>query len=245
MAWPVEFDEDRSPDAVILVPSAAARVQDLGWFLTGRLMETDIVEHSALVARSDAAGNPLVTEGRVRFAFEGNVYNAVNLKRFAERCQCAAGRLRGRYPSISYGSARVEELTPVASMDLDRMVITEVIDKDLLEVWSGEPIESICPARVPTPCTDPAMYRPLLEGLVSPMMASLETGYLARTINGQIFYQKDFGAPLTLWSPEDTEFREMIGKIGMPDVDLIRIFGQSWWEDPLEPEETGSTPGPA
>jgi len=244
MAWPVEFDEDRSPDAVILVPSAAARVQDLGSFLTGRLMETDIVEHSAMVARSDAAGKPLLTEGRVRFAFEGNIYNAVNLKRFAERCQCAAGRLRGRYPSISYGSARVEELTPVARMDLDRMVITEVIDKDLMEAWSGEPIESICPARVPTPCTDPAMYRPVLEGLVSPMMASLETSYLARTINGQIFYQKDFEAPLTLWSTEDREFREMIGKIGLPEADLLRIFGQSWWDDPPETEEMASNPGP-
>lgn len=244
MAWPVEFDEDRSPDAVILVPSAAARVQDLGWFLSGRLLETDIVEHSAMVARSDAEGRPLVTEGRVRFAFEGNIYNAVNLNRFAERCQCAAGRLRGRYPSISYGSARVEELTPVARMDLDRMVITEVIDKERLEAWAGEPVESICPARVATPCTDPAIYRPILEGLVSPMMASLETGYLARTINGQIFYQKDFEAPLTLWSPEDREFREMIGKIGLPDVDLIRIFGQSWWDDQPAPVDTDPGPGP-
>lgn len=244
MGWPADFDPDMSPDALILVPSAGARVQDLGAVLSGRLFETDIVDRSALICRADANGDPVTTDGRVRFAFEGNVYGAVNLKRFAERCQCAAGRLRGKYPSISYGSARREDVTPVAKMDLDRMVITEILDADRLAAWAGEPVETICPARVPTPCTDVAAFKPVLEGLVSPMMASLKTGYLARTINGQIFYQKDFKAPLTLWSPEDREFRQIVAKIGLDEAEILRIFGQSWWDDLPDPDESGSGPGP-
>lgn len=242
MAWPASFDPDRSPDALILVPSASGRVQDLGGFLSGRLLETDLVDHSALICRADAEGNPVTTEGRVRFAFEGNIYGAVNLKRFAERCQCAAGRLRGKYPSISYGSARREDVTPVARMDLDRMVITEILDANLLADWAGEPLETICPARVPTPCTDVATFKPVLEGLVSPMMASQKTGYLARTINGQVFYQKNFEVALTLWSPEDREFRQIVAKIGLDEAEILRIFGQSWWDDLPGQEETYSGP---
>lgn len=244
MGWPADFDPDRSPDALILVPGASGRVQDLGEFLSGRLFETDIVDHSALICRADASGEPVTTDGRVRFAFEGNIYGAVNLKRFAERCQCAAGRLRGKYPSISYGSARREDVTPVARMDLDRMVITEILDSALLAAWAGEPIETICPTKVATPCTEPRLYKPILDGLVSPMMASLETGYLARTINGQIFYQESPGEPLTLWSPEDHAFRQMIARIGLDEADLLRIFGQGWWDEFIDPDESGLGPRP-
>lgn len=44
------------------------------------------------------------------FYFEGNLYDAVNLKTFAERAQCAAGRAAVDYPTVAKGWFSQEEI---------------------------------------------------------------------------------------------------------------------------------------
>ena len=150
-------EDDLSPHALVLVPSEAARVQDLGPFRSGRLMETDLLPGSALIARANADGAPLLdADGLVRFSFEGGANGAVNVRLFHEKCLVAAGRLATSAPSIAYGRAHPEELRVVARYDLLRYVFTDILDRAALEVWAGEEVASFLPpAGLATPTTDP------------------------------------------------------------------------------------------
>ena len=52
MSQPTKFDPP-TDEVLILVPSEAALVQDLGPFRTGRQMETDLLRGSALACASE------------------------------------------------------------------------------------------------------------------------------------------------------------------------------------------------
>jgi hypothetical protein len=227
MSWPARFIDHDGPDALILVPSRKALIQDLGPFLSGIHMETDIAPRSALVCRADADGRPILQGGKIPFAFEGNVYNAVNLTRFGERCILAAWRLKTRYPSISYGAAAPEDLTPIARFDLDRMVFTEIIDPDILEGWSGETAEEVMPALLSTPCTDVEAMKHLFDMRLSVLCMEPDKRMAWKAPNGQVIIQERDPDTTTLWSVTDAGFRDHKAReLNIPNEEWQAIFGR-------------------
>lgn len=235
---PSETEESAGGFALVLVPNANARVQDLGRFRTGLQMETDILEASALVCRADDAWEMMPVAGKVRFAFEGNAYDAVNMEHFFGKLRCAAGRLVQNYPSIAYGVASVEDLTPVARFDLDRMVFDEILDAEALSAWAKEPIEAICPPRLPTPCDDPLVIKPLLDAEMAPVLTDPSSVMIWRLTNGQMLVGQPGAPRVCLWSIEDAGFREIIE--GLPAGRLSEevkrsIFGRAVPSSPSGP----------
>lgn len=90
MSWPIAFGPDRGRGALLVGLSPDAMIQDLGGFLTGRLLETDLLPGSAVICRADPLWRPLERDGSVLFAFEGNANGAMNLphqtSRFGPGC---------------------------------------------------------------------------------------------------------------------------------------------------------------
>jgi hypothetical protein len=227
MAWPPAFVDESGPEALILVPTPKGVIQDLGPFLSGRLMETDLAPRSALVCRADAEGRPILLDGKIPFAFEGNVNGAVNLERFFERCLSAAGRLKHRHPSIAYGAAAPEDLLPVARFDLDRMIFTEILDRDLLERWSGETAEAVMPAPVPTPCTEVASMRHLFDLPLSVIAMDPDATMAWKAPNGQVIVRQKNPDATVLWSVEDPGFRDGVARsLGLGATEWRSVFGR-------------------
>lgn len=133
--------------ACILIPDPSGQIQDLGPILSGILMETDILPGSAIIARCGADGQPLVSNGIIRAAFEGNRHNAVNLRTFHEKAAVAASRLASDYPSVAYARLRPDQVIIAGLYDLDRFFIREITHPSLLEDWTGLPAERILPAK--------------------------------------------------------------------------------------------------
>lgn len=204
MTWPATFDPP-TREALVLVPSPAAQVQDLGPFRSGRMFETDILPGSALVCAA-RDGRPCVGEdGLVLFAFEGNAIGAVNLERYYERCLSAAGRLATRSPSIAYGRAHPENLTVVARFDLLRFVFTGVIDAAGLEAWSGEPVAGFLPpSDLQTPTDDPNVIASLCKLPMRSLMQGESGVFVWMLMDGTILSKDQGGAgALTVWRPGD------------------------------------------
>lgn len=225
MSWPAKFD-DPSREALILVPSPDALVQDLGPFRTGHHMETDILPRSALVCLARDR-QPIVDEdGLVRFAFEGNANGAANLSHFYEKCKCAAGRLAQRAASIAYGEAPAETLTPVARFNLLSYTFTEILDLDKMEAWSGESASSyLPPADLKTPTSDPQVTNPLCA-LPMRMIAQGEQGiYAWLLMDGTILTKRlpDDG-PLTAWRAGDEGLVKVLEKAGVEPSRRISLI---------------------
>ena len=64
-----------------------------------------------------------VDPGKVVVYFEGNVYGAENLKRYAERCLHAAERGLRRYPTLAFSEAALDDLIPVGKFHYPEMVV--------------------------------------------------------------------------------------------------------------------------
>lgn len=222
MTWPVSFSEP-THEALVLVPSETALVQDLGPFRTGRGMETDILRGSALLCAAEN-GRPVVgRDGKVLFSFEGNAIDAVNLHRFYERCIAAGGRLASRAPSIAYGSARPEELRPVARFDLARYVFVEILDEDALEAWSGEAVSGyLPPASLRTPTVEKEDTAPLCN-LPMRSLASGQAGiFVWLLMDGTILSKdKDGTGPLIAWRPGDEGLSKMLTRAGVSPAEVL------------------------
>lgn len=239
MSWPVTFDPSDGRAALIVALSPQAMIQDLGAFRTGRHLETDLLPGSAVICRADSFWRPLEREGSVLIAFEGNEIGAVNLGAFVDRAICAAGRLAHRAPSVAYGYARPDQLRPLARYDLDRHVILEVPDPDGLTAWAGEPAEQICPARLETPCSDPALIGHLLPLARSPLLSDPEGVILWPLVNGQVLLRAGPGDPVTLRDPEDPDLVAILRQLD-PDERVKRaLYGRSGW--PVRPDFAGPT----
>ena len=70
----------------------------------------------------------------VHIYFEGNLHGAVNLNRFAERCQCAHGRGALKYPTMAMAYVRESDLVQVGIWHPEETVV-EVIDMIVLAGW--------------------------------------------------------------------------------------------------------------
>lgn len=95
---------------------------------------------NTLAPASGIVGEP--TGDRITVYYEGNVHGAVNLKTFADKVECAMGRLATRYPTSSVRSVKEEELLRVGTFDpiMGRIAVT---DPKALASWLGsEKIEA-------------------------------------------------------------------------------------------------------
>jgi hypothetical protein len=224
MTWPIDITSKGGKDGLVLIPNKSAIIQDLGPYLSGRAMLTDIMQGSALICHA-IDGLPMVNQqGLISFAFEGNMNGAVNLERFHEKCSCAAGRLAHRHPSIAYGQARSEDLTPVARYDLERYVFTEIMDAPALEAWCGERIESFLPPEIATPCTDMEIIKPLLALPMSPVHMDYPTAALWKLQNGRIVAKLGEG-DLCIYRPEDEELIAIMDRLNMDDHSKVLAIG--------------------
>jgi hypothetical protein len=236
MGWPATFAPGGGRNALLIGLAPAGTIQDLGPFLTGRLLETDLLPGTAVVCRADALWRPVETDGRVPFAFEGNAIGAVNLTRFSDRALCAAGRLTHRAPSIAYGSAAPDQVRPLARYDLDRHVILEVLAPDELTAWSGEPWERTCPPRLSAPCADPALIGHLFPLVRATLLSDPDGALLWPLVNGQVLLRERPGEPVTLHDPEDPAFVRKLRGLD-PDARVIRaLYGRSGWPDEPVPD---------
>jgi len=98
--------------------------------VSGTAAARQIAPKSAIVA-VDNGRSPV-------FHFEGNVYNAENLKRFIERLITAAGRLSTNYPTMAKAGFNPSELKAVGTFNSEFNCITELTDAGGLEAWAGE-----------------------------------------------------------------------------------------------------------
>lgn len=226
MSQPAKFDPP-TDEVMILVPSEAALVQDLGPFRSGQQLETDILRGSALACAAEN-GRPVIGEdGRVRFSFEGNANGAVNLRRYHERCASAAGRLATRAPSIAYGSAESTELTPVARFDPVRFVFLEVLDSSVMEEWSEESVPSFLPPmEMKTPTSNPKVVGPLCD-LPMRSLAQGAKGIFAWVLMDGTVLTKDQGGKghLTAWRRGDPGLRAILEKAGVEPSKRVLYAG--------------------
>jgi len=79
-------------------------------------------------ARSIKPGSGIVgqsvLEGQmIELYFEGNLYGAVNLDRFAQRVRQAAGRMEQSYPTIARMHVKPEDVIQVGWFDADQGVV--------------------------------------------------------------------------------------------------------------------------
>jgi len=226
MDQPMADEKKETGLANILVPRLSAIIQDLGPFLTGHQMHTDILPGSALVCHANDDGPLVDDEGYVFFAFEGNLNGAVNLDKYYEKCLCAADRLKYSYPSIAYGRARIEDVTVVACYDMDRLVFNQVLNREALEAWSGENIESFLPPAFQTPCTDLEVISPLLALPMRPVMVDMQTAAIWTLQNGMLVV-KAKNESLCVYSHDDKELRKLVDGLDLDPRFLISIFGPS------------------
>lgn len=101
----------------------------------------DLAPRSALVSSQDQTGP------QRRCYFEGNLYGASNMTRYAERVMHAAGRAVQRYPTVAFGFYDVAQLQPVGTYDSRSRRIVSLSDTDALAAYlSPEPVPVVLTA---------------------------------------------------------------------------------------------------
>ena len=93
---------------------------------------------SGIVANAHAA--EWAAEAFFDVYYEGNRYGAVNLTRFEDKVECAAGRLSTRYPTIARGTFPREEFRVVGYFSYDAAEgehQLRIVDEATLRAWTG------------------------------------------------------------------------------------------------------------
>jgi len=78
---------------------------------------------------------------RILVYYEGNVYDAENMRRFAERVYNAADRQVARYPTSAMMAVRRDELIEVGRFDHGRMRVTAISNPTELLRWVPDEAE--------------------------------------------------------------------------------------------------------
>ncbi len=68
--------------------------------------------------------------------YEGNLYGAVNMMRYAERCMCAHGRMAMKYPTVAFGRFPAN-LFLLVGVWHPREKVVEVSNMNALAAWCG------------------------------------------------------------------------------------------------------------
>lgn len=89
---------------------------------------------ASIAPGSGIVGAPLGESGIVIF-FEGNCYDASNLRDYEDRLACAAGRLFTRYPTVAKMYVPLDEVTArfIAVAAIDRNYRITYLSEDLKE----------------------------------------------------------------------------------------------------------------
>lgn len=91
--------------------------------------ELGIAPRSAIVSSADQDG-----ERRLCY-YEGNLFSADNLVRYADRVRCAVSRAVERYPTVARASLPREALNRVGRFDARARRITALSDPDALRAY--------------------------------------------------------------------------------------------------------------
>lgn len=98
----------------------------------------DIAPRSAIVSSSDQSGD------RRLVYYEGNLLDAENLRRYAQRVHCAAGRATQRYPTVAKALLSEADLMQVGRYDSRSRRITMLTDADALAAFlDPEPLPTV------------------------------------------------------------------------------------------------------
>lgn len=224
MGWTGPIDVKSDTVGIIFAPKEAAMIQDLGAFWTARELQTDLLPASAVIATEGGYEQAVRENSAVRFSFEGNAYDAVNLEYFHEKCACAAYRLLNGSPSISYGAAHHSDLIPLARFDLHRSVFIEIMNPDLLEEWSGEKIKDVMPPEIKTPCQDQEELKRVFSLPMSPVCLDLNDVHIWKLLDGSLLVHSGGGGP-TLYNREDPELWGITDSLALDAETYRRIYG--------------------
>jgi hypothetical protein len=80
---------------------------------------------------------------------EGDLYKFDQLDRYFERLKVVASDCMRQVWNAATVQVPIEDVIEVGTYDASRFVIHDIMHSDLLEAWSGEPIEGIAGVRLP------------------------------------------------------------------------------------------------
>lgn len=94
---------------------------------------------SGIVAGKPASSTP---PGHFRVWFEGNRHGAINLQRWADRVDCAAGRMLTNYPTVAVRDLPAESFLALATYEADTGNFSwgYPMWRDPLTAWLGHPV---------------------------------------------------------------------------------------------------------
>lgn len=103
-------------------------------------------EHPTIVRGSAIVGS--TGDDQIHCYYEGNLYDAENLRQYRERALVAAARWRDRAPTVAQMLIPAATLRAVAHYDLETYSVVDVIDEAALLAWSGESLSAITGMRL-------------------------------------------------------------------------------------------------
>jgi hypothetical protein len=92
----------------------------------------------SLVDRGSALVADDLGQDRLVVYFEGNRYGAVNLQRWADRVECAAGRLTAKYPTSALCAAERDDIQLLGLFDGGAVQLDDPDDRSAIARWCGE-----------------------------------------------------------------------------------------------------------
>lgn len=104
--------------------------------------------HDAIANRHRVEAPPDAT---ITVYFEGNRYDAVNLRTFEERLNCAAGRLVTKYPTVATAQYRRSEFEVVGRFWMSADYKTHgfvAYDQPAIDAWTGVPVPLVAEPKV-------------------------------------------------------------------------------------------------
>lgn len=146
----------------------------------GSFAETILAPGSAVVGRR--------RDGVIDCWYEGNIHGSPDMASFVDRLLHAGGRMRDNYPTIARATFTEDSLLEVASYDLDRLVVVDVIDAESLCAWSAEALEDIVGVELPVGRLDWANAFEALERDSKRPICLSSTEFLYRLKSGQILH---------------------------------------------------------
>jgi hypothetical protein len=108
--------------------------------------------------------------------------------------------------------------------DLDRRVITSLIQPNLLEDWADEDRDQLCPEFAVSGTTDPEEHRRLSSAGV---ITFDNAPGIAQLSNGQVLVEAANGDPTRIYSFDDPNLLKVIEAMRLPSKVKLRLLGRS------------------
>lgn len=205
----VKFDHAR--EAAVLIPRDADEVESFP-------------EGAAVLAPLDDDGAMFsVSGGLIACVEDGNGFGA-RLWDFLDLASTAALGIRfpGRYGKLAPFAAY--EVSIAAIYDLDRQVLTEIMEPSLLEDWSDEDREDLLPPITRSGTFNPSVTRRLLGSGKS--LLHKDPGII-QLRNGQILVQTGKDSHPIIFDHDDEKLAERLRDLDLPPEVRRRIFGRA------------------